>query len=170
MEVVFVCTANRCRSPSAEALLRAAVESELAIESFGLHARPGLPPPLETLQALEEYGLDLSAHRSRGLDDANLQEADVVIGFERHHVASAVVDHAVANERAFLLTELVDFLEVPGSGEEDAILSAHGRRFGAGFPAFPEIADPMGMSFRVHRAATAEIATLCEELAGRLAT
>lgn len=167
-KVVFVCTANRCRSPSAEALLRADVGSEVAIDSCGLHATPGLPPPQETLYALKEYGLDLSAHRSRGVDEASLEDADVVIGFERHHVASAVVDHAVPSERAFLLTELVNFLEKSRSLDEDAILSAHRRRFAAAFPLFAEVADPIGTSFQVHRAVTAEIAALCKRLAERL--
>ncbi|MPZ91367.1 MAG: hypothetical protein GEU68_07030 [Actinobacteria bacterium] len=168
-KVVFVCTANRCRSPSAEALLRDAAGSGVAIESFGLHATPGLPPPQETLHALEEYGLDLSAHRSRGVDHVDLQAADVVIGFERHHVACSVVDNAVSSERAFLFTELVNFLEKSRSLDEDAVRSAHGRRFAAAFPPFPEIADPIGMSFQVHRAVTAEIATICKRLAERLA-
>jgi protein-tyrosine phosphatase len=167
-KVVFVCTANRCRSPSAEALLRAAVGSEVAIESFGLQARPGLPPPWKTLQALEEYGLGLSAHRSRGVNEVNLRDADVVIGFERHHVASVVVDHDVSSERAFLLTELLNFLDQVSSRREDSIFWAHRNRLAAGFPPFPEIADPIGMSSRVHHAVTAEIARLCERLAERL--
>ena len=43
MKVLFVCTANICRSPSAELLARAAGPGDVEFSSAGTHARDGEP-------------------------------------------------------------------------------------------------------------------------------
>ena len=43
MKVLFVCTANICRSPSAEALARAAGLPDVVFGSAGTHATGGEP-------------------------------------------------------------------------------------------------------------------------------
>ena len=64
--VLFLCTGNSCRSQMAEAWL-----CELGGERFAVYSA-GLEPhgvhPL-TIQVMEEAGCDMSAHRSKHLDE-----------------------------------------------------------------------------------------------------
>src|SRR5439155_4834134 len=109
-DVVFVCTGNRFRSPLAEALLRAATGGQpVRVRSVGtlrLDAEPALPEAVESAQQL---GLDISQHRSCCIEDVDLSSADLVVGFEANHVASAVVDAGADRKRTFLLPELVGY-------------------------------------------------------------
>lgn len=66
LRVLFLCTGNSCRSQMAEAWLR-----ELGGEAFEVFSA-GLEPhgvnPL-TITVMEELGMDMSAHRSKHLDE-----------------------------------------------------------------------------------------------------
>src|SRR6185312_16331316 len=100
--IVFVCSGNRFRSPLAEHLMRDATEGlPVRVSSVGtLGIRES--PALDEARALaREVGIDLDGHRSRPLRRELVEHADLVLGFERRHVAHAVVDGGVPRERAF---------------------------------------------------------------------
>ena len=83
--VLVLCTGNLCRSPLAGAILeRMARERGVPVEirTRGLMAVEGEPPPLETLRAAREAGLDLSGHRGRRLETEDLEWADRVLVME----------------------------------------------------------------------------------------
>ena len=89
----MVCTANRCRSVMAEALLaRGLAGSGRAgsVRSAGLLGE-GDPPPPEVISAMAAYGLDIAAHRSSVLRSGALSDAQLVLGMAREHVRHAVV-------------------------------------------------------------------------------
>jgi len=148
--LVYVCTANRGRSPVAEALTRSAAPAHVAVRSRGVHAEPGLPPLREVVAAAAARGIDIAAHRSQPLEQASLLEADLVVGFERVHAAAAVVDGAAPRGRVFTLPELVRLLEQLGGSPRNAtpaalIAAAAGRRAPA--PAgTTAVLDPVGRS------------------------
>ena len=78
-DVLFVCTANRCRSPVAAALFdrwRRQSGAGGQVHSAGL-GEPGAPPPPEVLDAALDYGVDLSAHRSRRLAAEGRRKRDL---------------------------------------------------------------------------------------------
>lgn len=87
--IVVVCTANMIRSPFIAGLLSsrlaATTEGRLGIESAGTAARPGDQAAPEILDLGRTYGLDLSAHRTRRLDDDVLATGDTVLCAERAH-------------------------------------------------------------------------------------
>jgi protein-tyrosine-phosphatase len=87
--ILFVCTANICRSPVAEALLRSQLElagyGDWVVSSAGTWADRGEPASEHSVQLLSEMGLDISAHRSRPVDAAALAEADLVLTLEMGH-------------------------------------------------------------------------------------
>src|SRR5439155_17823810 len=68
--ILVVCTANRCRSPLAAALLRDEISRRgvaARVDSSGL-LEAGHPATEETLDAASALGLDLEDHRSGQLD------------------------------------------------------------------------------------------------------
>ena len=76
------------------------------VTSAGMLA-PGLAPPTGAVAALARYGLDISGHRSRQLEVADVVAADLVVAMARSHVREAVVMVPGAWPRTFALKELV---------------------------------------------------------------
>lgn len=76
--LLIVCTGNICRSPVAEALLRARLP-RLDLESAGLDALVGQGvEPLARVLA-EGEGLDVSRHQARQITQEMIQQADLVL-------------------------------------------------------------------------------------------
>jgi protein-tyrosine phosphatase len=166
-ELVFVCTANRFRSPIAAELAGRATEGlPVDVSSYGTLDREPAPVLPEAL----ELGYDLAEHRSRPVRGASLAGADLVLGFERIHVAAAVVDAGAARDRAFGLTELVALLEdSPGRG--DVVERARARVARAAErrgDEWPELADPAGGPARGYSRSARDIDRLVRTLTGRL--
>lgn len=84
--LLFVCTGNATRSVIAEALVRRA-RPDWPVYSAGTWAIPGLPSSRRTLAALASVDVTAPGHRSRTLNAEHLADADLVIAFERDHVA-----------------------------------------------------------------------------------
>lgn len=74
--VIFLCVANSARSQMAEGLARA--EGPTGWSFFSAGTEPKLVNPLAE-RALREVGIDISHHRSKGLEEVPLEEADLVV-------------------------------------------------------------------------------------------
>lgn len=175
LEIVFVCTGNRFRSPLAEALFRrAAGPLPIAVRSLGTLELGSLAPLDEALDEAGRLGLDLSGHRSRSLVGERLDGADLVLGFERMHVVTSVVDAEAPRDRTFTLPELVGLLDqTEPVAAHDAIerarraieLAAAARPADPSLIGQPELPDPLGKPREVAR----ETADRIQELTARLA-
>ncbi len=75
--VLFVCVANSCRSQIAEAIARSLVGEQWEIWSAG-SAPSGRLHPI-AIQMMQELGLDLSRHRSKGLNEVPATRWDYVV-------------------------------------------------------------------------------------------
>lgn len=82
--ILVVCVGNICRSPVAEALLKAQ-ELQRTVESAGIGALVGEPANSAFFALLSERGIDLSAHRARQLDESLLRASDLVLVMEQDH-------------------------------------------------------------------------------------
>jgi len=77
--VLVVCHGNICRSPFAAAALRRALTGTgIAVASAGF-VGPGRRPPPDAIAVAARHDVDLSAHRSRLLDQATVRGAGLVV-------------------------------------------------------------------------------------------
>jgi protein-tyrosine-phosphatase len=109
--VLFVCTANICRSPVAEALFadwvrRRGLPGEWHVGSAGTWAEAGLPAAAYSQAVLQEQGLDLSAHRARRVEAELVAQADLVVCMTRAHCEALQAEFPRHKERIVLLSAM----------------------------------------------------------------
>ena len=89
--VLFVCSGNICRSPTAEGVFRGLVEAaELAgaieADSAGVGAwHVGEPPDARSQEAALRRGIDLSGQRARQVKRGDFTRFDLVLAMDRGH-------------------------------------------------------------------------------------
>lgn len=74
--VLILCTGNSARSQMAEGLLRHDAGEQFDVESAGTNASTVRP---EAIAAMRELGIDISAQRSKKVDEFEGQQFDYVI-------------------------------------------------------------------------------------------
>jgi protein-tyrosine-phosphatase len=124
VKVLFVCTANICRSPAAEALAGAQALPDLRFGSAGTHARDGEPINPDMVAALPA-GLDTSGFRSRRVTTALLDDADLVVTMEVAHRTFVLDDHPALFRTVFTLGQLARAVEQAPAGLDREALLVH---------------------------------------------
>ena len=112
-KVLFVCTGNLCRSPMAEALLRARLASDeerrhWQIDSAGVWTVDGRPASTLAIEEMARRGIDLSAHRSRSVTGELMCEADLVLAMTQSHVAALEAAFPERASKIHLMSAMVD--------------------------------------------------------------
>jgi protein-tyrosine phosphatase len=103
--ILVLCRANQFRSVLTEYALRRRLDSaEWRVSSAGVWAQDGLPAA-RGLAAWSEM-LELEQHRSRALDFAMLQDADLVLVMERGQKEALALEFPMAAGRVYLLSEM----------------------------------------------------------------
>ncbi len=182
VQVLFVCTANVCRSPMGAALFDAQAtrrHGSTGVSSAGVDAgRPAMPDavPPEVSEVMTTYGIDLRGHRPRALTEPDVHRSDLVIGMGRRHVQESVLLDPTCFARAFTLKELVrrggqigprpadeEVGRWVGRANGDRTRHALGGRATA-----DDIEDPYGGPLAGYRATAAELDDLTGQLAALL--
>jgi len=90
MKVLFVCTGNICRSPTAEGVLRELSKQQgvsLHVESRGTHDyHVGEPPDERAQHHARRRGYDLSAQRARHVAKNDFEAFDLIVAMDRGHL------------------------------------------------------------------------------------
>ena len=144
MEILFVCTGNTCRSPTAEALLRRALAdrgvSGVTAGSAGTGAWDGSPASEGAYLVGLENGLDLSSHRARLLTRELIRSADLILTMS-------------AQQRARV--------EAMGAGDKAHELTEYAGATG-------DVNDPYGSDLDAYRRTYAELERLTEAVVARV--
>ncbi|MBR6743559.1 MAG: low molecular weight phosphatase family protein [Clostridia bacterium] len=82
--VLFVCTGNTCRSPMAEGYLKSKGIKGLTVLSRGISA-DGSAVSENSLLAMKEAGIDISAHKSTQLTYEDTDLASVILCMSSSH-------------------------------------------------------------------------------------
>jgi protein-tyrosine-phosphatase len=173
LRVLFVCTANICRSPVMELVARDLAgdpeESGVEFRSAGTHGRDGheinadMTPTLPATLAPDVT----DAFRSRYLSRAVLAEADLILTAESTHRQHILDDHPQLHRKVFTLGQFeATIAELPGlSGRE--LVEAAGRRRTPATPAH-DVADPYRRGTAAAEQATGTITAMLSVVVPRL--
>lgn len=92
MRILFVCLGNICRSPTAEAVLRAlaareAPELPIEVDSAGTAGyHVGQPPDPRTREAAARRGYDLSTLRARIVEPTDFERFDLILAMDHENL------------------------------------------------------------------------------------
>jgi protein-tyrosine phosphatase len=116
--VLFVCTGNICRSPTAEGVFRHFADAAgVAVEadSAGTHGyHIGDAPDSRTVDAAAKRGFDLKSLRARRVKREDFDEFDLILAMDRDHLA-----HLQAMRPKDARAEVKLFLDYHPAGKRD---------------------------------------------------
>jgi len=105
--VLFVCTGNICRSPTAEALARRELAHypgvPLEVSSAGSHALEGNPAASRSMLAASTRGASLERHFARELTRRRVRSAGLILCMAAEHRPFVLSYDRSAANRTFLL-------------------------------------------------------------------
>lgn len=88
--ILFVCTGNICRSPTADGVIRRLVADarlDVRVDSAGTHGyHIGDPPDPRSIRVARSRGYDLSPLRARKLVAADFSRFDLILAMDRGHL------------------------------------------------------------------------------------
>jgi len=161
VHVLFVCTGNICRSPTAECLTCAfAAEHGLGLNasSAGTRAVIGYGMEPTAAEVLRSMGGDPEGFRARQLSPAIVGDADLILTMTTRHRDRVLAESPQAMRRTFTLLEARRLLTVPVGADTVAQRLAQARGQQPRGERVNDIADPIGLDYTTFEAVGAQVA------------
>lgn len=163
--ILTVCTANICRSPMMELLLRDRLdESVFEVASAGVQGWRGAPVDSMVRVELARLGVDSSAFRSRPVRPEHIRFSDLVLTATKEHRAAVLDLDPAGLRKTFTVREFAALVEGREGGALPDLVSDAARRRSTA-PSDSDVPDPFRRSPQVHR----EVADLIDEATADLA-
>jgi protein-tyrosine-phosphatase len=170
--VLFVCTANICRSAYAEVVtahrLGSLAGAGVELASAGTHGWLDHPMDEEMAAQAVRRGADPSRFRSRRLTRAIIDEADLVLTAEAAHRAYVLRERPAAVRRTFSLGQLAAALDRVDPAATGSELLVAARRARATARPEDDVADPFRRGADAAEAAAVHLDDLLETVLPRL--
>ena len=118
--VLFVCTGNVCRSPSAELLFQASVgaREDVVVHSAGTHALVNAGIDGSTATVLSRLGFDPTRHRGSQFQPPMARRADLILTAAREHRDLVITLAPTAYRRTFTMKEFARLLHAIPAGTD----------------------------------------------------
>ena len=166
--VLAVCTANICRSPMIEMLLRASLAPDrFEVASAGVRGWDGKPMDASAAIELERLGHSAEGFRSQAIGSRLVDSADLILTATREHRSDVLALNPLALRRSFTLVEFAALTAlVDGDTPAELVAQAAQRRSLA--PADADVRDPYRRGPDVHRDTADQIAAAVATISTRL--
>lgn len=111
--ILFVCTANICRSPMAAAMFKKILDDrntsgDWIIESAGTWGLDGEPAASGSQAVMKSKGIDISDHIARSVDRDFIKTFDLILTMESGHKESMRLEFSDASDHIYMLSEMVN--------------------------------------------------------------
>ncbi len=111
IDLLFVCTGNICRSPSAMLIAQncaghSAEYEELTISSAGTNTIDGVPITGEMALLLEDLGIDPYGFRSTMINNSIISDSKLIIVLDKTH--KRYINRVSEGSRIYFLADLAD--------------------------------------------------------------
>lgn len=167
--ILAVCTANICRSPMIEILLRQRLDPEVfEITSAGVQGWREAPVDSMVVLELERLGASAEGFSSRPLAQHLVEQADLILTATRGHRSEVASRFPSALRRNFTIREFAALVDgVEADSPTDLVHGAYRRRSDAGDDV--DLLDPFRRPPDIHRTVADQVAAAVEVVADRLA-
>lgn len=179
--ILLVCTANICRSPMAEHLLRGALEAAPAssgrprfqLSSAGVRGWDNASMDPAAAAELRRLGGDPSAFRSRSFTASQAEGADLILTATVEHRRHVLREAPRTLRRTFTLLEFAHLVSAVGAvtravGDPVEVVRRASASRGAARLDVCDVADPYGLSFRAHRETAESLKAVTQTIADAL--
>lgn len=149
MKIMFICTGNICRSAMAEGIMKQIVKEnkiEAEIYSCGIYAQKGESAAYFAIEAVKEYGVDISSHKATNIRESNIEQMDLILCATLSHKESILYYYPSLQGKVYTIKEYAKV-----RGEKDL-----------------DIQDPWGYDEKVYKSCALEIKECLQEIARRL--
>lgn len=122
------------------------LNEEISVSSAGVYAYEGDPASTEARKTMkEEFGVDISAHRAKVLDDRDIRESYLVLTMTAHHRKMILEIYPEAADKVYTLK---NFAQAEGES--------------------PDVCDPFGQDYETYKDCACEIEALLLDILDKI--
>ena len=139
--ILIVCTANICRSPVGEAVLRDRLSThgldDWTVSSAGTWAQWKRGASAHSVTLMAEQGFDITGHQAQIIELEHMQQSDLILCMESGHVEALKAEFPTYANKVYYFSEMA------------------GRQY--------SITDPYGGSLKEYQRMTEELTTIIDD-------